>query len=56
MITGPHTLCTYPNCIVIGSVGKTLPGVKTLIDQPDAEGNGEVRPTGDTIIVNISAS
>ncbi|XP_036454558.1 long-chain-fatty-acid--CoA ligase ACSBG2-like [Colossoma macropomum] len=39
--TGPHTMsCT--NCFQIMSCGKVIPGCKTKLVKPDADGNGEV--------------
>ncbi len=39
--TGPHST-NVPGAWKLGSVGKALPGVKTKIDQPDENGDGEV--------------
>ncbi|MCI4392639.1 hypothetical protein PGIGA_G00148130 [Pangasianodon gigas] len=39
--TGPHTMsCSDSFCIM--SCGKVIPGCKTKLDKPDADGNGEV--------------
>ena len=39
--TGPHTFNT-PESWRVGSVGKTMLGVKVKIDTPDEKGDGEV--------------
>ncbi len=39
---GPHTVALYPDAFRLGTTGKDLPGVKTRIDEPDKDGNGEV--------------
>ena len=42
--SGPQTVCKMAaNRWVAGSAGKDIAGVYTKIDQPDAEGEGEVR-------------
>lgn len=38
---GAHTL-SNPTSENVAGVGKTLDGVKTKIDKPDKDGNGEV--------------
>jgi len=38
---GAHTL-SLPNDEHVAGVGKTLDGVKSKIDKPDKDGNGEV--------------
>ena len=37
----PHTI-NVAGQFKLGSAGKELPGMKTKIDKPDADGNGEV--------------
>ncbi|XP_058231633.1 long-chain-fatty-acid--CoA ligase ACSBG2-like isoform X3 [Hemibagrus wyckioides] len=39
--TGPHTV-SYSNNYRIMSCGRVIPGCKTKLDKPDADGNGEV--------------
>jgi hypothetical protein len=40
--TGPVTFELYDN-MSVGSVGQCMEGVFLKVDQPDADGNGEVR-------------
>ena len=39
--SGPHTI-SRTGAAVLGSVGKTVTGVETLIFEPNAEGHGEI--------------
>jgi long-chain-fatty-acid--CoA ligase ACSBG len=39
--TGPETI-NIPERFLIGSVGRSLPGTELRLDNPDAEGNGEI--------------
>eukprot|EP00730_Choanoeca_flexa_P001504 TRINITY_DN10664_c0_g2_i2.p1 TRINITY_DN10664_c0_g2~~TRINITY_DN10664_c0_g2_i2.p1 ORF type:complete len:651 (+),score=201.92 TRINITY_DN10664_c0_g2_i2:70-2022(+) len=39
--TGPHTI-SRPGFHKLGSVGRPLTGIETLIHEPDADGNGEI--------------
>ncbi|KAM9849145.1 long-chain-fatty-acid--CoA ligase ACSBG2 [Aulostomus maculatus] len=39
--TGPHTI-SLPDAFRITSCGKTIPGCKTKLHNPDEEGNGEI--------------
>ncbi|XP_066512539.1 long-chain-fatty-acid--CoA ligase ACSBG2-like [Hoplias malabaricus] len=39
--TGPHTM-SWPNNFHLMSCGKVIPGCRTKLDKPDADGNGEV--------------
>ncbi|XP_076443994.1 long-chain-fatty-acid--CoA ligase ACSBG2-like [Babylonia areolata] len=39
--TGPHTT-GFPRVNRVGSVGKELPGMRTVLDKPDEDGSGEI--------------
>jgi len=43
--TGPHTV-SFPWAFRLGTVGKDLNGCTTRLDNPDAEGNGEICMSG----------
>ncbi|XP_074650379.1 long-chain-fatty-acid--CoA ligase ACSBG2-like isoform X2 [Tubulanus polymorphus] len=43
--TGPHTLNT-PNECCVGSCGRVIPGLKTVLADQDSEGNGEICMVG----------
>ena len=49
--TGPHTMSNLGQTHKLGSVGKTLPGLKTRISDPDSKGEGEVLMWGRNIMM-----
>lgn len=48
--TGPHTL-NLPEGCKIGTVGRTMHGVETRLDNPDGKGNGEICMRGRNIFM-----